>query len=120
MTVLLSVYIADGPWQFWCDWTPVVNVSSLGVIAYGVIAVSVEWIVRGGTKMVFWAIEEFRKDWRKFQAKLAAERQSDTVAFANVLLDEAETEAERQLVLRVAERRGITLPPNAPSDGKRQ
>lgn len=97
-----------------------VNMSSLGVIAYGVVAVSLEGIVRGGTKIVFWAIDEFRKDWRKFQAKLTDERRSETAAFAAALLDEAETDVERQLVLRVADRRGITLPPGVRSDGNVQ
>lgn len=97
-----------------------VSVSSLGVIAYGVIAVTLEGIIRGGTKIVFWAIDEFRKDWRKFQAKLADERRADSAAFAMALLDEAETDVERQLVLRVADRRGITLPPGVRGDGNGQ
>ena len=92
----------------------------MGVIAYGVIGVSLEGIVGRGTKIVFWAIDEFRKDWRKFQAKLADERRSETVAFATAMLDEAETDVERQLVIKVANQRGITLPPCVRSDGSGQ
>ncbi len=44
MTLTMSVHVTGGAWRFWDNWQPVIDIASLGVIAYAMFAVAVELI----------------------------------------------------------------------------
>lgn len=114
MTLAMSVYIRGGTWLFWDNWQPIIDIASLGVIAYAMFAVAVELLGERSFWFMFWAIGKGLERWENFDNKRRARKaEYDNATLARVL--DNPTDVQLEIIREFAVRHGITATATDPA-----